>query len=338
MSEELLEKNGSGQVETRSSAGTRFIKWATQYLGQIGFLAILLVLLFLTSPAFGTPNNLINVARQVSINMILSCAMTMVLIVGGIDLSVGAVMALSGMVSAFLSLSGVPFGICALAGIAAGMVAGLVNGIILSNTNLPPFIVTYAVQNIIRGLVYVITGAGTIRLTSEAYLEFGGGSLGPVPLPVIYMVIIVVLSIVLLSRTRFGRHMYALGGNPKAARFAGINTARLTLLIYTISGALAGFAGLVLTSRNSSMQPSVGSGAEMDAIAAVVLGGTSMLGGRGAIFGTILGAFIIGFINNGLNMLGMDSFYQYIAKGVVILIAVYMDYIKNRSLTKGTQE
>lgn len=327
-----------GQRPRESALRARFVRWVTQYLGQIAFLVVLLVFLFVSSPMFGTTSNLLNVARQVSINMILSCGMTMVLIIGGIDLSVGAVMALSGMVSAYLSLSGVPFLLCALAGVLSGVVAGLVNGVILANTNLPPFIVTYAIQNIIRGTVYVITGAGTIRLTSAAYLEFGGGSLGPVPLPIIYKVIIVALSIVLLARTRFGRHMYALGGNAKAAKFAGINTVRLTLLIYTISGALAGFAGLVLTSRNSSMQPAVGNGAEMDAIAAVVLGGTSMLGGRGAIFGTILGAFIIGFINNGLNMLGMDSFYQYIAKGIVILIAVYMDYIKNRSLVKGAKE
>lgn len=329
-----LQKNPSNQ----QNLGARFIKWVVQYIEQIGFLALLLVVLFITAPSFGTTGNLVNVARQVSINMILSRAMTMVLIIRGIDLSVGAVMTLSGMVSAYLSLSGVPFVLCALAGIAAGVASRFVNGIILSNTNLPPFIVTYSVQNIIRGLVYVITGAETIRLTSTAYLQFGGGSLGPLPLPVIYMAIIVILSSILLSRTRFGRHMYVLGGNAKAARFAGINTARLALAIYTICGALAGFAGLVLTSRNSSMQPAVGNGAEMDAIAAVVLGGTSMLGGRGAIFGTILGAFIIGFINNGLNMLDMDSFYQYIAKGVVILIAVYMDFIKNKRLTKGTVE
>lgn len=331
-------KAGGAASQASSTRTSAVLRWVMQYLGQIAFLVVLLVFLFVSSPMFGTANNLLNVARQVSINMILSCGMTMVLIIGGIDLSVGAVMALSGMVSAYLSLSGVPFLVCALAGVAAGVVAGFVNGVILSSTNLPPFIVTYAIQNIIRGLVYVITGAGTVRLTSEAYLEFGGGSLGPIPLPVVYMIVIVVLSTLLLSRTRFGRHMYALGGNAKAAKFAGINTAKLTLLIYTISGALAGFAGLVMTSRNSSMQPAVGNGAEMDAIAAVVLGGTSMLGGRGAIFGTILGAFIIGFINNGLNMLGMDSFYQYIAKGVVILIAVYMDFIKNRSLTKGAKE
>lgn len=315
--------------------GSAIRRWFMQYAGQFAFLILLFVVLSIASPHFRNPSNLINVARQVSINMIIACAMTMVLIIGGIDLSVGAVMAMSGMVSAYLSLAGVPFFICVLAGLAAGAVAGLIDGLILANTSLPPFIVTYAVQSILRGLVYVITGAGTIRLTSEAYLNFGGSSLGPLPLPVLYMVAIMVFSILILSRSRLGRHMYALGGNPKAAHFAGINTKKITILIYTLSGTCAALAGLVLTSRNSSMQPSVGNGAEMDAIAAVVLGGTSMAGGRGAIAGTILGAFIIGFINNGLNMLRMDSFYQFICKGVVILIAVYMDDIKNKKLLKG---
>lgn len=311
-------------------------RWVMRYAGQMAFLILLILVLSVASPTFRTAVNMINVARQVSINMIIACAMTMVLIIGGIDLSVGAIMALSGMVSAYLSLSGVPFAVCLLAGLAAGAAAGLIDGVILAHTHLPPFIVTYAVQNILRGMVYVITGAGTIRLTSRAYLDFGGASLGFVPLPVLYMALVVLLSSLILSRSRLGRHMYAAGGNLKAAIFSGIHTKKITLLIYTASGICAGFAGMVLTSRNSSMQPAVGNGAEMDAIAAVVLGGTSMAGGRGAIAGTVLGAFIIGFINNGLNMLKMDSFYQYICKGIVILIAVYMDDYKNKKLSRGS--
>ncbi len=317
-----------------TETGTSFRKWFFRYAGQIGFLVMLLLVMSLSSDSFRSANNFINVARQVSINMIIACAMTLVLIVGGIDLSVGAVMAMAGMVSAYLSFYNYPFIICLLAGLLVGALAGLLNGVILANTKLPPFIVTYAMQSILRGLVFVVTGAGTIRLVSETYLDFGGSSIGFLPLPIIYMVVIIGISILLLSRTKFGRHIYAIGGNPKAAKYSGINLKKVTILIYVISGLCAGFAGMVLTSRNSSMQPSVGTGAEMDAIAAVVLGGTSMLGGRGAISGTILGAFIIGFINNGLNMLGMDSFYQYIAKGIVILIAVYMDDVKNRQLGK----
>ena len=306
--------------------GERFRRWFMQYAGQFAFLIILFVVLSIASPTFRTATNLINVARQVSINMIIACAMTLVLIIGGIDLS------------AYLSLMGIPFGICLLAGLGVGAVSGLIDGLILANTHLPAFIVTYAIQNILRGMVYVITGAGTIRLTSQAYMNFGGASLGPIPYPVIYMILIVIISSLLLSGSKFGRHMYAIGGNPKAALFAGIDTKKITVLIYTISGICAGMAGMVLTSRNSSMQPAVGNGAEMDAIAAVVLGGTSMAGGRGAIAGTVLGAFIIGFINNGLNMLKMDSFYQYICKGIVILIAVYMDDYKNTKMLKGSKK
>lgn len=319
----------------RGGAGRRLRRWFMQYAGQFAFLIILFAVLSIASPTFRTSANLINVARQVSINMIIACAMTMVLIIGGIDLSVGAVMAMAGMVASYLSLSGQPFAVCMAAGLAAGAVSGFIDGMILANTNLPPFIVTYAAQSILRGMVYVITSAGTVRLTSQVFLQFGGGSLGPVPLPVVYMLAVIVLSVLLLSRSKLGRHMYAIGGNPRAAQFAGINIRRIKTLIYTMSGTMAALAGLVLTSRNSSMQPAVGNGAEMDAIAAVVLGGTSMAGGRGAIAGTILGAFIIGFINNGLNMLRMDSFYQYICKGIVILIAVYMDDIKNKKLLTG---
>lgn len=319
-------------LDEKKKINSGMISWLISHAGQVIFLLSLVVLMSIISPQFRTTNNLINVCRQASINMIIACAMTMVLIIGGIDLSVGSVMAMAGMVATLLSVRGIPFAFCMFGGLLSGVIAGFVNGIILANTKLPAFIVTYAIQSILRGMVYVITGAGTIRLTSDIFLKFGGGFLGAIPLPVIYMLIVIVFSILILSRSKFGRHMLAIGGNNKAALYAGINTRRVTLIIYVISGFCAALAGLVLTSRNSSMQPAVGNGAEMDAIAAVVLGGTSMAGGRGSISGTILGAFIIAFINNGLNMLQMDSFYQYIAKGVVILIAVYLDDIKNQRM------
>ena len=295
---------------------------------------LFLVLAFSTTTFF-TAKNLINVMRQVSINVFVACAMTMILIAGGIDLSIGAVMATTGMVAAYMSLAGIPFFLCVLAGLAVGTIAGLVNGIIIANTNMQPFIVTYSTQIILRGMVYVITAAGTVRLTSEAFLNFGGGSLGPIPWPILYMIVVIVFSVLILNRSKLGRHIYAIGGNPKAAEYSGINIKKVKIFIYTLSGTLAALSGLVLTSRNSSMQPSVGTGLEMDAIAAVVLGGTSMAGGQGAIAGTIIGAFIIGFINNGLNLMQMDSFWQYIVKGIVILIAVYMDFVKSKKLQKG---
>ena len=299
------------------------------------FLAILFLVLAFSTKTFFTAKNLINVMRQVSINVFVACAMTMILIAGGIDLSIGAVMATTGMVAAYMSLAGIPFFLCVLAGLAVGTIAGLVNGIIIANTNMQPFIVTYSTQIILRGMVYVITAAGTVRLTSEAFLNFGGGSLGPIPWPILYMIVVIVFSVLILNRSKLGRHIYAIGGNPKAAEYSGINIKKVKIFIYTLSGTLAALSGLVLTSRNSSMQPSVGNGLEMDAIAAVVLGGTSMAGGQGAIAGTIIGAFIIGFINNGLNLMQMDSFWQYIVKGIVILIAVYMDFVKSKKLQKG---
>ncbi len=327
--------NNQMELKYNSSPFHRIKRWVFNFGGQLGFLFLLIVVLSLTAPAFLKPNNIINVSRQVSVNMIIACAMTVVLIAGGIDLSTGAVMAMSGMVSAYLSFAGFSFIVCAIAGILAGVISGLLNGLILANTKLPPFIVTYAMQSILRGIVFVATGAGTIRLENQTYIDFGGSSLGPIPLPVIYMVVVIIIIWLILARSKMGRHIYAIGGNTKAALFAGINTKRVVMFIYTLCGACAALAGLVITSRNTSMQPAVGIGTEMDAIAAVVLGGTSMAGGIGAIAGTIIGAFIIGIINNGLNLLGMDSYYQYIAKGIVILIAVYMDDVKNKRILSG---
>lgn len=320
---------------TNIYGGRRLYRWLMRYAAQLTFLALLFIVLSLATPVFLTAKNLINVMRQVSTNVFVACGMTLILISGGIDLSIGSVMAMTGMVSAYLSLAGIPFFVCALVGLITGGIAGLVNGFIIANTTMQPFIVTYSTQIILRGMVYVITAAGTLRLTSEAFLNFGGGSLGPIPWPVIYMVAVIILSVLVLNHTRLGRHIYAIGGNPKAAEFAGIDMKQVKTFIYTLSGILSALSGLVLTSRNSSMQPSIAVGFEMDAIAAVVLGGTSMAGGQGAIAGTIIGAFIIGFINNGLTLLRMDSFWQYIVKGVVILIAVYLDFVKSQKLSKA---
>ncbi len=310
-----------------------------QYFSQYGAQSVFLILIFLiltfATSTFFTKMNLINVPRQVSTNMYVSCALTMVLIAGGIDLSTGSVMALAGMVSSYMSLAGCPFLICAIVGLLCGTAIGLINGFIISHTSLPPFIVTYCMQSILRGMVYVITTAGTLRLTDPAFIEFGGGSLGFVPWPVVYMIIVIILSWYILARTKLGRHIYAVGGNVKSAEYAGINIKGVKMFIYATCGTLAALAGLVYTSRNTSMQPTLGTGMEMDAIAAVVLGGTSMAGGQGSIYGTVLGAFIIGLINNGLNLLRMDSFWQYIAKGIVIMIAVYVDDIKNKRLLKA---
>lgn len=311
-------------------------EFLSSYIGQIITIIFIVAFLSIFTDTFLTERNLINVPKQIAPNVYISCGLTFILLTGGIDLSVGSIMALSGMVASYLSLAGVPFWICALAGFASGVLVGMINGLIIANTTLHPFIVTFCVQSILRGMVYVITTAGTLRLYDKAFLNFGGGSLFGIPWPIIYMFLVIFVSWYLLARTRLGRQIYAIGGNSKAAAFAGIHIKRDIVFIYALSGFLAALAGLVYTSRSTSMQPTLGTGMEMDAIAAVVLGGTSMAGGQGGIFGTIAGALIIGLINNGLNLLRLDSFWQYIVKGIVILIAVYIDCIKNKRLLKAS--
>ncbi|MBC5582471.1 ABC transporter permease [Anaerofilum sp. BX8] len=321
-------KTGNG----RSGGAKAFF---SQYVGQIAFLGLLFVVLSFGTGNFLTSQNLINVMRQISTNMYVSCALTMILITGGIDLSTGSVMALSGMVAGYMSLAGLPFWLCALCGVLSGTLSGFISGFIISSTSLPPFIVTYSMQSVLRGMVFVITSANVLRLTDDAFIAFGGGSLGIVPYPVIYMIVVIVITYLIVNRTQLGRHMYATGGNVKAAQYAGIRVKWVRRFIYMASGTMAALAGLVYTSRSTSMQPALGTGMEMDAIAAVVLGGTSMGGGQGGIFGTILGVLIIGFINNGLNLLRMNSYWQYICKGIVILIAVYLDDVKNKRMLRA---
>ena len=310
-------------------------EFISNYIGQIVTVVFIFVFLSIFTDTFLTERNLINVPKQIAPNMYISCGLTLILLTGGIDLSVGSIMALAGMVASYLSLAGAPFWVCASAGFVCGTLVGIINGLIIANTTLHPFIVTYCMQSVLRGMVYVITTAGTLRIYDPAFLAFGGGMIAGIPWPIIYMFIVILVSWFILDRTRLGRQIYAIGGNIKAAAYAGINIKRDIVFIYALSGFLAAQAGLVYTSRSTSMQPTLGTGMEMDAIAAVVLGGTSMAGGQGGIFGTVAGALIIGLINNGLNLLRMDSFWQYIVKGIVILIAVYIDCIKNKRLLKA---
>ena len=325
-------------MDKKSNALKKLRRWFATYMGQLIFLLLIIIVVSIKSDAFLTQRNLINVARQISTNLYMGCALTIILITGGIDLSTGSIMAVSGMVASYMSTAGIPFPVCAAAALACGLLVGFISGAIIANTTLPPFIVTYSMQSVLRGLVYVITGAATIRITDKSFLNFGSGFLDALPLPVLYLIVVVFITWIILNRTRLGRQLYAVGGNQKAAQFAGINIKRVRMFIYLASGFMAALAGLVLTSRNTSMQPTLGTGMEMDAIAAVVLGGTSMGGGIGAVGGTVLGALIIGLINNGLNLSGIDSFWQYIAKGVVILIAVYLDYLKNKRIANNVSK
>lgn len=298
--------------------------------------ALVVICLFLavfpkTSGVFLTQRNIFNVLRQIAPNMFLACGMLMVIILGGIDLSVGMVIALSGCFAAgCVSRYGLPIPVAFLIGILVGVVVGMFNGIWIAKTTIPPFIVTLASMNISKGLAQVYTGGAPVRVVNDEWQFLGAGYVGAVPVPVILMVIVLVITAIILNKTQLGRHIYAVGGNPQAAKFSGIDAGKVKFLVHTYSGLMAGLAGVVWASRMYSGQPTAGEGNEMDAIAAVVVGGTSMAGGSGKIGGMIIGAIIIGVLNNGLNLMNVNTSWQYCVKGVVILLAVFTDYIRNR--------
>ncbi|MDL2296154.1 ABC transporter permease [Lachnospiraceae bacterium OttesenSCG-928-E19] len=285
----------------------------------------------ITSHSFFTQKNLFNVLRQISTNLYLACGMTMVIILGGIDLSVGSIIALSGCVSAgCVARYNLPLPVALLAGVAIGLAVGIFNGAFICKTTIPPFIVTLATMNIAKGFAYVYTGGSPVRVVTKEWQFIGAGYIGPVPTPVVILVIVLIVTAIIMNRTKMGRHIYAVGGNAQAAEFSGIKVARVKFFVHAYSGVMAGLAGIVLASRMYSGQPTAGDGAEMDAIAAVVVGGTSMSGGSGKIGGTIIGGLIIGVLNNGLNLLNVNSFWQYVVKGIVILLAVFIDYVRNK--------
>ena len=284
-----------------------------------------------TSGSFFTRQNIFNVLRQISTNLFLACGMTMVIILGGIDLSVGSIIALSGCISAgCVARYNLPLPIALLMGLLVGLLVGMFNGAVISKTTIPAFIVTLATMNIAKGLAYVYTGGSPVRVVTKEWQFLGAGYVGIFPTPVVILVIVLIITAIIMNKTKMGRHMYAVGGNQQAAEFSGIKVGKVKFFVHAFSGLMAGLAGIVLASRMYSGQPTAGDGAEMDAIAAVVVGGTSMAGGSGKIGGTIIGGLIIGVLNNGLNLLNVNSFWQYVVKGVVILLAVFLDYFRNK--------
>ena len=294
-------------------------------------MCVFLVIFPTTRTTFLTPKNVFNILRQNASNLFLATGMTMVIILGGIELSVGSVIALSGAVAAGCVINfGLPEIVGFLAAIGVGALVGMFNGFIICKTDIPPFIVTLASMNITKGIALVLTGGSPIRCMTDAFKFPGAGYVGPVPTPVILMIIVFIIAALIINRTQLGRHIYAVGGNAQAAKFSGINVQKVKFIVYTYTGIMSGIAGVVVASRLYSGQPTAGDGAEMDAIAAVVVGGTSMSGGSGRLGGTLIGVLIIGVLNNGLNLMGVDSNWQYIVKGLVILLAVYVDFIRNK--------
>nr|WP_245824134.1 ribose ABC transporter permease [Sporomusa malonica] len=294
-------------------------------MGPLLGLLLISLALALLSDRFLTVNNLLNVTRQVSLNAIISVGMTLVILTGGIDLSVGSIVAMAGSITAGLMAAGQGMGTAVIAGMVVGSILGLINGLLITKGKIPPFIATMGMMTVARGYTLVYTEGRPITGLTEDFRWLGAGYIMGIPVPVVIMALIFISAYFLLKKNQLGRYIYAIGGNEEAARLSGISTKKILVTVYTLSGLLAGLSGIILTSRLNSAQPTAGMGFELDAIAAVVLGGTSLAGGLGTIGGTLVGAMIIGVLDNGLNLLNVSSFYQQVAKGAVILLAVLLD-------------
>ena len=303
-----------------------------KYKSLVGLLALIAIVSVL-SPSFLSTKNIFNILRQTSVNGIIAAGMTFVILTGGIDLSVGSILAISGAICASILVNGQNIVIAVLAALLVGAVVGFLNGFIITKGKLQPFIATLATMTILRGLTLVYTDGKPITLGSgELALNFGqigGGKILGIPTPALIMILVFLVCAYVLKNTKMGRYTYALGSNEEATKLSGLNTDKIKIAVYTLSGILASIAGIIITSRLFSAQPTAGDGYELDAIAAVVLGGTSLTGGKGKISGTIIGALIIGVLSNALNILDVSSYYQMMVKGAVILIAVLLDRKSN---------
>lgn len=337
------------EARAQSAAGRKSRAALLRTLGLVAGLAVLLTLVnAATHGDFLRPGNVTNVLRQIAVNAILATGQTFVIITAGIDLSVGSLIALTGVLMAG-TMSGHPgiaagLALAVVVGVGAGGLAGFVNGWPVVKFGLPPFITTLAMLEIARGLAFMYTKGQPIEIDNAAFNFIGGGFVFPslghllnipgVPMPVIVMLLVVLAGSYILTQTRFGRYVYAIGGNEEAARLSGVNVFGVKLGVYVLSGALAGLASLLLAARLNSGIPQSGQGYELQSIAAVVVGGTSLMGGRGSIGGTFVGALLIGVLYNIMNLLGVQSYAQEVVLGAVILIAVLLDQLRRQYLSK----
>ncbi len=315
---------------TRSgtAAGSRWPRLfahSARQLGTFGGLIGLCLVLWILTPHFLTVSNLLNIAQQTSINAIIAVGLTFVIINGGIDLSVGSIVAFSGVVMASLLARAVPVPIAVLAGLGAGSLCGLINGVLISFGRLPPFIATLGMMSVARGGALLYSDGRPISGFGEGFRWLATGEVAWIPVPILLMIAVYAVAHFVLRRTPFGRYVFAIGGNEEAALLSGVPVRRYKTLVYGASGLLSGLAAVVLTARLNSAQPIAGISYELDAIAATVIGGTSLMGGQGSVVGTLIGALIMGVLRNGLNLLGVSSFVQQLVIGAVIILAVLMD-------------
>lgn len=323
--------SSSVSLPARRSRAARVHQLYRRY-GILAVLILLCVVLSFANQYFLTWGNIADVLRQTSINGILAVGMTYVVLTGGIDLSVGSTLALAGMVSASVVTGGHPHGVAAgmLAGLTVGAAVGAVNGILVARLAVPSFVATLGMLSVARGLTFIYNDGMPIANLPDVYLNVGTGTFAGLPVPVIVFALVVLLFWFLLRFTTYGRYVYAVGGNVKSAKTSGISTGKVICSVYLIGGLLAGLAGIVLAARTTSALPQAGLSYELDAIAAVVIGGTSLSGGSGSLGGTVVGALLIGVINNGLNLLGVSSYYQQVVKGVIIVGAVLLDVSRKK--------
>jgi len=306
-------------------SGRKIREYIDKYGILIGFI-IIVILLSITSPVFLKPTNIINILRQVSIIGVVSMGMTLAIIMGGIDLSVGSVLALVGVTAALFAREGMyPVYVPVLVGILVGGAVGLLNGFIIAKGKIPPFIVTLGTMTAARGLALIVAKGMPVGGLSENFNVIGGGFILGIPIPILIFFCILGLVALILRKTRFGRRIYAIGGNEQAAVASGINIDKVKIKTYTVLGLLTGIAGVVLASRIKTGQPNIAVGYELDAIAGCIIGGVSFNGGIGSALGTFLGTIIIGVINNGLDLLNVQTFYQQIVRGAIIVFAVWLD-------------
>ncbi|MFZ0161093.1 MAG: ABC transporter permease [Kineosporiaceae bacterium] len=332
---------GASQTDT-ADGGSGGFDWGhfLRTYAIIGILiAFIIVLTALTKGTFSQPENLINVVRQVAAIGVIAIGMTFVIITLGIDLSVGSILALSAVVATSLAQRpsdrmvypglNLPIIVAVLAGLAVGALAGLTNGLLISRFRIAPFIATLGMMTTARGLALIYSEGRPVSGLEKPYNDIGQGAVLGIPVPIILFLVVAVAAHFILNYTRFGRYVYAIGGNEQAARVSGIRISRVTILIYTLSGLLSGLAGVILSARIGSGNPQLGTGIELDAITAAVIGGTSFKGGIGTVWGTMVGALIIGIINNGLDLLDVSPFMQMVVKGIIIVLAIILDERKN---------
>lgn len=314
----------------RVAVGQDFFTHYGRQLGTLSGLLGLIIVLWGLTPHFLTISNLLNVAEQATIIAIVAVGMTFVIITGGIDLAVGSVLAFSGVVMASMLHSDVPLPLALLTGLGIGLLCGLVNGVLITIGRLPPFIATLGMMSVARGAALMFTEGRPISGFSETFRSLATGEVLRIPTPVVIMVVVYIIAHFVLRRTKLGRYTYAIGGNEEAALLSGINVRVSKTIVYGIAGMLSGLAAILLTARLNSAQPIAGMNYELDAIAATVIGGTSLLGGEGTVTGTLIGALIMAVLRNGLNLLTVSSFLQQVVIGSVIILAVLIDMALKR--------